>query len=94
MSHVVRIRIDPRVVPTDASDRIEAWTEEFRAILSERDRGFRVRSDADDREMYGEAVRRFDIRDDVNEIVDDLVSRFDGVDGWLLVEARKDDRGI
>lgn len=92
MSHVVRIRLDSATAPSDADTRIGNWKESHRPILEDDEITYRTVTDIDDTELYDEALVRFDIRDDLQPIVDDLEAAFVGDVDWLLIETQTDDR--
>lgn len=92
MTHNVRLRIDPTTVPSDATTRVETWADQYRPILRDQETTYAMRTDIDGRDKYGEAEVRFDIRDDLSAIVNDLVAAFDDVGGWQLIETKQDDQ--
>lgn len=92
MSHVIHAELDHQSAPNDAADRVETWAAGFREILSENRTEYRTRTDILDEPVCDEFRYRFDIRDDVDAIVDDLVRRLDGDVDWLRVETHQDDR--
>lgn len=92
MSHVIRARLDTATAPSDAETRIENWKTGHRPILEDDEIGYRTVTDIDGNDLYDEVMVRFDIRDDLQPIVDDLENAFvDDVD-WLLIETEIDDR--
>jgi len=92
MTHKIRVRFDPTTVPSDIDTRISNWESQFTPILTDQNQGYRLVEDySNDRDKYGEVVRRFDIRDTKTDIVDALVSEFSDVSGWMLVETAVDE---
>lgn len=92
MSHVIRVKLGHESAPSDATDRVEEIKERFRPILSETHTDYRTRTDINDEPLYDEFLVRFDIRDSITEIVDNVVERFKNDVEWLIVETRQDDR--
>lgn len=91
MTHKIRARFDPTTVPSDIDTRISNWESQFNPILPDQNQGYRLETDyQNDRDKYGEVVRRFDIRDDPTAIVDALVSKFSDIGGWMVVESAVD----
>ena len=92
MSHVVTAAIDPESAPSDAADRVATWAEQFRPILPDTHREYHTRTNILDEAIADEFQYRFDVRDDVDAIVQALVDELDADVDWMRIEVRQDDR--